>query len=274
MKSILCLSLLLSIILFAQDAAAQIPGLPTIKPKASPTPQKTEPASAAITAPVKGSDDYPKHFFFTTAAKAASDVLKAKDLVACISGENANPPNSNAFKKVMATVGGQKGRVIDAGTCDVVVLVIKDAEGERNLKRDNDGFAVYKIVGDDLHLLFKPESGQYLAVGKMELAGKATLEKAQTTACGHPDLRNSFRPNPDTWKSWANEYADAERMLRMTIDNYPLKYRCDVWIMAPELHKAFVGKFGNKHPVFDVNTTDPMLKLRIGPGDGPKTGGI
>lgn len=254
-------------VLLAFELHAQRPGLPSVpsipKPSPSPVKPKDEPraeTNASKTAVSAG--EYPKHFFFTTAAKATGKVLKAKDLVACISGDNANPSNAGAFKKVVPTVGGQKGRVIDAGTCDVVVLVIKDAEGEKNLERDNAGFAVYKIVGDDLELMFKPEAGQHVAVGKMDLASSQELKKIDVRACGHPELRNAFRPNPDTWKTWVNEYADGERIPRMTVDNYPLKYSCDVWVMTMPIYDAFVKKFGNKHPVFDVNTTDPVLRRK------------
>lgn len=245
----------------------QIPriSIPKAAPKPTPTPAQAKDQPTVEVSTAKASvqvGEYPKHFFFTTAAKATGKVLKAKDLVACISGDNANPSNAGAFKKVMPTVGGQKGRVIDAGTCDVVVLVIKDAEGEKNLERDNAGFAVYRIVGDDLELMFKPESGQHVAVGKMDLASSQELKKIDVRACGHPELRNSFRPNPDTWKTWVNEYADGERIPRMTVDNYPLKYSCDVWVMTMPIYDAFVKKFGNKHPVFDVNTTDPVLRRK------------
>lgn len=248
-------------------AFAQIPRVSI--PRATPKPTPMQPVSIAEPVNVPETSgkpvqrgEYPKHFFFTTAAKATGKVLKAKDLVACISGDNANPSNAAAFKKVVPTVGGQKGRVIDAGTCDVVVLVIKDAEGEKNLERDNAGFAVYKIVGDDLELMFKPESGQHVAVGKMDLASSQELKKIDVRACGHPELRNSFRPNPDTWKTWVNEYADGERIPRMTVDNYPLKYSCDVWVMTMPIFDAFVKKFGNRHPLFDVNTTDPVLRRK------------
>lgn len=254
----------------AFDAAAQIPRLPNIRtqptPRATPAPQPAQQQAPAAqrTSPTAAADPntYPKHFFFTTAAKATSDVLRAKDLVACIFGDNANPSNKDAFKKVVPTIGGQKGRVIDTGTCDVVVLVIKDAEAEKNLRRDNDGFAVYRIVGDDLELMFKPEAGQYVAVGKLELANTDSLNKLETVACGHPELRNSFRPNPNTWKNWANDYNDAERMPNLTTDTYPLRYRCDVWVMNIPNYEAFVKKFGNKHPVFDVSTSDPVLRRR------------
>ncbi len=215
-------------------------------------------ASANIISP----DDYPKHFFFTTAAKGKEKTLRAKDLVACIFGDSANPSNKNAFKKVVPTVGGQKGRVIDAGTCDVVVLVVRNAEAEKNLKRDNAGFAVYKIVGDDLELLFAPEAGQHIAVGTMELAKSDTILKSELRACGLAELRNSYRPRPDTWKNWGNEFMDESRMATLAPEANPLGRRCDVWIMTPELHKAFVKKFGNKHPVFDVSPAEPELVRR------------
>jgi hypothetical protein len=252
------------------DIDAQIPRLPSVRPAASPTPASNpsgQPAgsptapSAKATGNAEG-DEFPKHFFFTTEAKATSDVLKARDLVACIFGDNANPSNKNAFKKVMPTVGGQKGRVIDAGTCDVVVLVIKDAEGEKNLKRDNEGFAVYKIVGDDLELLFRPEAGGHIAVGTTELAGLNSLNKADIRACGPSELRNSYRPNPNTWKNWSNHYMDEGRMATLTPEASPLGRSCDVWIMTPDLFKAFVKRFGNKHPVFDVSPARNELTKR------------
>lgn len=241
--TLLCLS--------TYDSRGQIPRMPTVRPSATPKPT-----------PSIEQGDFPKHFFFTTAAKATGTTLRARDLVACISGDNASPSNARAFKRVVPTVGGQKGRVIDAGTCDVVVLVIKDADGEKNLERDNAGFAVYRIVGDDLELLFKPMSGDLVAVGKMDLASSQELNKLDIRACGHPELRNSYRPNPNTWKTWSNEYADGERISRMTVDNYPLKYSCDVWIMSKPIYESFVKRFGNKHPVFDINTTDPVLRRR------------
>jgi hypothetical protein len=258
------------ILFVVHSAVAQIPRLPSVRPaatpQATPTPSSKASETPASTAAAPGAahdpEGYPKHFFFTTAAKATSDVLRAKDLVACIFGDNANPSNKNAFKKVVPTVGGQKGRVIDAGTCDVVVLVVKDAEGERNLKRDNEGFAVYKIVGDDLELLFAPEAGGHIAVGTMELANSATLQKADLRACGPSELRNSYRPRPDTWKNWGNEFMDESRMATMAPEANPLGRRCDVWIMTPELHKAFVKRFGNKHPVFDVSPANPELTRR------------
>ncbi len=257
-------ALILTITAFEVDG--QIPRLPSVRPKATPTPasrpQKPAVQSNSDAASAGQSEDYPKHFFFTTVAKATSDVLKAKDLTACIFGDNANPPNKNAFKKVVPTVGGQKGRVIDAGTCDVVVLVIKDAEAEKNLKRDNEGFVVYRIVGDDLDLLFKPEAGQHIAVGKMDFAGSQTLKKTEIIACGDSSLRNSFRPNPNTWKNWANEYMDAGRMAQLTPETSPLPRRCDVWIMTPELHKAFVKRFGDKHPLFNVSPGNAELTRR------------
>lgn len=259
-------AVLVSILYYDANVSAQIPRVPSV-PSATPKPAP----SVAISEPVSVQEStgrgeqkggYPKHFFFTTASKATGKILKAKELVACISGDNANPSNSGAFKKVVPTVGGQKGRVIDAGTCDVVVLVIKDAEGEKNLERDNAGFGVYKIVGDNLELMFKPEAGQHVAVGKPDLAAKTELNKKDTVACGHPELRNSFRPNPDTWKNWANDYNDASRMPGLTLDTYPLKYRCEVWVMTLADYDAFVKKFGNRHPVFDVNTTDTVLRRR------------
>lgn len=266
---VLLFSISLITVIGAIKAEGQIPRLPGIKPKASPAPA-TKPAdepapantAAASSKPTDDPEGYPRHFFFTTAAKATGKILKAKDLVACIFGDNANPSNKQAFKKVVPTVGGQKGRVIDAGTCDVVVLVIKDAEAEKNLKRDNAGFAVYKIVGGDLELLFAPGTDQYIAVGTMDLARSDSLMKIDLRACGPSELRNSYRPNPDTWKNWANHFMDEDRMSRLTPEASPLGRSCDIWIMTPELHKAFVKKFGNKHPVFDVSPAEPELRRR------------
>lgn len=272
MKKSLFTSIIFTIVFAfaAFDAAAQIPRLPNIRtqptPRATPAPQPAQQQAPAEqrTSPEAAADPntYPKHFFFTTAAKATSDVLRAKDLVACIFGDNANPSNKDAFKKVVPTVGGQKGRVIDAGTCDVVVLVIKDEEAEKNLRRDNDGFAVYRIVGDDLELMFKPEAGGHIAVGTMELAGSSSLNKADIRACGPSELRNSYRPNPNTWKNWSNYFMDEERMARLTPEASPLGRSCDVWIMTPDLHRAFVKRFGNKHPVFDVSPARNELTRR------------
>lgn len=271
MKNVLYYLLILAGMFFFSDLAAhaQIPRLPSVrtqpKPQATPAPPatqepaKTPAAQSPSPAAAATHDGYPKHFFFTTAAKGKEKVLKAKDLVACIFGDNANPSNKNAFKKVVPTVGGQKGRVIDTGTCDVVVLVIKDAEAEKNLKRDNEGFAVYKIVGDDLELLFAPEAGQHIAVGTMELAKSDTLNKTDLRACGPSELRNSYRPNPDTWKNWGNQYMDDAQMANLTKDTSPLGRRCDVWIMTPELYKSFVKKFGSNYPVFNVSPSNPEL---------------
>lgn len=258
------------IFLASNNVNSQIPRLPSIRPSATPSPspspatQRTESPSpaGASTSESTGGGEYPKHFFFTTEAKATSKVLKAQDLVACIFGDNANPSNKNAFKKVVPTVGGQKGRVIDAGTCDVVVLVVRNAEVEKNLQRDNAGFAVYKIVGDDLELLFKPEAGQHVAVGTIDLAGSETLSKIDLRGCGPSELRNSYRPNPNTWKNWANHFIDADRMSRLTPEASPLGRSCDVWIMTPEIHMAFVKRFGNKYPIFDVSPSDPVLRQR------------
>ncbi|QQS32446.1 MAG: hypothetical protein IPM50_12395 [Acidobacteriota bacterium] len=271
MKYFLLFSVFAGTILWGTaDINAQIPRLPSVRPAATPSPspspagQRTEspsPAAATVTANT-GGDEYPKHFFFTTEAKATDKVLKAKDLVACIFGDNANPSNKNAFKKVVPTVGGQKGRVIDVGTCDVVVLVVRNAEVEKNLQRDNAGFAVYKIVGDDLELLFKPEAGQHVAVGTMELASSETISKIDLRGCGPSELRNSYRPNPSTWKNWANHFIDEARMATLTPEASPLGRSCDVWIMTPEIHRAFVKRFGAKHPVFDVSPSDPVLRRR------------
>ncbi len=228
------------------------------KPK--PANQTSEKETTGTTA--KNQDAYPKHFFFTTPAKATDKILKAKDLTACIFGDGANPSNKNAFKKVVPTVGGAKGRVIDAGTCDVVVLVIKTPEQEKNLEKDNAGFAVYKIVGDDLELLFKPQAGDYIAVGTMDLASSDVLKKADLRACGHSELRSAFRPNPNTWGNWLNELITADNIGTRTRESLALGRSCAIWVMTPELYKAFVKKFGDKYPTFNVSPENPELTRR------------
>lgn len=248
---------------FAVDAASQIPRIPGIRPAASPTPAKQEsPARGTAPNTATNAAAYPKYFYFTTAAKGKDRLLKAADLTACISGDNADPPNKNAFKKVVPTVGGQKGRVIDAGTCDVVVLVIKDAEGEKNLERDNEGFAVYRIAGNDLEQVFAPKGGEYIAVGKKDLAGADRIAKVDVVVCGPSEIRDSYRPSPNTWKSWSNYYMDEERMGRLTPEASPLGRSCDLWIMTPSLFKAFEKRFGTGFPIFDVSPSNPELVRR------------
>lgn len=248
--------------IFASDLAAQIPRIPGIRPAPSPTPAKPTPPAREPSANTSGQAGYPKYFYFTNEAKGKDKILKAADLIACISGDNADPPNKNAFMKVVPTVGGQKGRVIDAGTCDVVVLVIKDAEGEKNLERDNEGFVVYRIAGNDLEQVFAPKGGEYIAVGKKDLAGTDRIAKVDVVVCGPSEIRDSYRPSPNTWKSWSNYYMDEERMGRLTPEASPLGRSCDLWIMTPALFKAFEKRFGAGFPVFDVSPANPELVRR------------
>ncbi len=247
MKKLFSLLAIITILGFAgvSNISAQ---LDQIKNKAKET---TEPKS-----------EYPQHFFFTTPQKATDKILRAKDLTACIFGDGANPSNKNAFKKVVPTVGGAKGRVIDAGTCDVVVLVIKTAEQEKNLERDNAGFAVYKIVGDDLELLFKPQTDDYVAVGTMDFASSDVLKKTDVRACGHSELRSAFRPNPNVWKNWLNELITTDNIGTRSREALAFGRSCDIWVMKPDLYEAFVKKYGNKYPTFDVSPENPELTRR------------
>lgn len=213
---------------------------------------------AASAAEVSAQSDDDQYLFYARAELAKRKIIPASELSLCALGDTFNPPIKKQFKNIVSVGAGSRARMLETGDCDVAMLYAQPLEKVKKLYR---GFAIYKISGNNLELAAEPETGGWIAVGRMELASRQTLEKANLSGCGYQNMRELFRSNKRTWKGWMDKYADFESLKtpkELERDN-ALLYGCDVWIFTPEDYKRFSKAYGTKYPLFDVSPDNDTL---------------
>ena len=215
-------------------------------------------ASAAVVTAQNRDDSY---WFFAKAELAKRKTIPVGELTACMLGDNLKPSVRGKFKEEITATALNQARLLEAGKCDVALAFDDRPDGFARIKKDRAGFALYKISGSNLELIFAPETAGWIAVGRMELADQETLEKKNITGCGDGPLRDLFRPNPKIWKNWMQKYVkfeDLKTARELELEN-ALLYGCDVWIFSPEDYKRFSKAYGAKYPLFDVAPDNPVL---------------
>ena len=203
------------------------------------------------------------YWFFANPALAKRKIIPVSELIACMLGDTIKPSVKGKFKEEITATALNQARLLDAGKCDVAVAFDDRPDGLERIKKDRAGFAIYKISGTNLELIYEPQGG-YIAVGKMELASQNTLEKKDLSACGEGSLRDVFRPNPRIWKSWMQKYVRFENLksARELEQENALLYGCDIWIFTSGDYEKFSKKYGKKYPLFEVTPENPVLTRR------------
>lgn len=200
------------------------------------------------------------YWFFAKPELAKRKTIPVGELTACMLGDTLNPSVKGKFKKQITATALNRARLLESGDCDVALAFDDRPDGLERITRDQTGFAIYKISGDNLVLIVEPVT-EWIAVGRMELASQQTLEKKRIAGCGDPSLNDIFRPNPRIWKDWTQKYVKFEDVKTQSQKDQlnGLMWDCDIWIFTPADYKRFSKVYGANYPLFSVTPESDTL---------------